>query len=687
MAKKGENIYRRKDGRWEGRYRYSVYKNTDHSQRFKYYLNKKHPDVQITVFDNYEDASASLQKEKYDVVLFDGTFDDISFDEISSKIGSAVFAYVSETNEIIDDKETLFKYRGVSEIYSKICELYEKKKKRTIKRSENTPDERKKTEIITFIPANGGAGSSTMAAACAIALSNTSPTLYINLEQRTSDQAFFSSDNKKGITEIAALLKTKYSDSALYQMIRDSISQDTKQHGSKVFYIKGFNNIMEYTSLAPNGIETLFKALREKFDYGSVIIDTDFIVNDNMKKIILLSDKVTVVSSGSDIADVKLSKLKRYFEIISREAEDKMPEKYLILNQYYGSENEQSSLKDMELIARLARYRTDSKAEKTISDAAGDLEGYVTDYIEDQVDAVQTSIESIFISPLTNKLTPIMTLVSSGNGDIDKIVEKGLEEAFNTIGANINAMEDGTIKDLALKFYNTKAKELKEDLKTKLMDYFNEILAGDTANVPSLNDLLAGEKGILTEPIHSFREDITKELGKIKDEIMTDIRNATDKSASEIKSYIHEKTDEAAEKITGKVTDVIDDKLSSKMDQSFDTSASSGGFTLNYKEYCKIFVLMQLMFNETKMLQRAAVLIQANVAAAPDSHGSSNASFQMVEANTLVSVNATIRMTTLFPWIVEDNVDDAAGTADIGLDLSSLGSNSVKINYSGMNGY
>ncbi|MDE6087250.1 MAG: hypothetical protein K2G25_02560, partial [Oscillospiraceae bacterium] len=82
------------------------------------------------------------------------------------------------------------------------------------------------------------------------------------------------------------------------------------------------------------------------------------------QKLIVLSDKLVFISSGSDISNYKLSKIQRYLELLKREIEE-MPENYLLLNQYYGLKDEAAIMRDMEVIARFARYRTDDSSRIT----------------------------------------------------------------------------------------------------------------------------------------------------------------------------------------------------------------------------------------------------------------------------------------------------------------------------------
>ncbi len=340
-------------------------RDTDYLERFQHYLSKKYTHMQISVCDNIETAKVLLHEGTFDVLLFDAEFDDVKLEELSIDSSNVIFAYISATNEIVNNQSTLFKYLSVSELYSGICELYEEKKKNRVIKSDKTEKlTDKKIEVITFLPVHGGAGSSTMAAACAISLASEHNVLYLNLEQRPSDSVFFSGENKKGLTDIVAFLKTKYTDEGIAKLLKSIIQKDQKQPGAKVSFIKGYTNIMDCLSISEQNLEVLLNSIRDNTDFRYVIIDADFIVSPVLQKLIVASDKLVFVSSGSDISNYKLSKIHRYLELLKRDASD-MPENYLLLNQYYGMNDETTIIRDMEVIARLARYRTDDNSRIT----------------------------------------------------------------------------------------------------------------------------------------------------------------------------------------------------------------------------------------------------------------------------------------------------------------------------------
>ena len=174
-----------------------ISKDLDYLERFQHYISKKYTQFQISTCNDLEKARLLMNENTFDVFLLDAEFDNVKQEEFKTNGFDIVFAYISDTNEIINGQDTIFKYLCVSELYDEICKLYEKTKKRVIKSNKSEKESDKNIEIISFLPVHGGAGSSTLAAACAVSLSSESDVLYINLEQRPSDSVFFSSDGKK----------------------------------------------------------------------------------------------------------------------------------------------------------------------------------------------------------------------------------------------------------------------------------------------------------------------------------------------------------------------------------------------------------------------------------------------------------------------------------------------------------
>lgn len=328
-------------------------------------MNKKNPDLQISACDSVEAAKSLMDNERFDVILVDPQFENFGKEDVEKIGDDTAFAYISENNEIVKETETIFKYRTISVLYSRICMIYEKKKNRVVKKSGVIEKAGKETDIISFIPVHGGAGSSTVAAATAVALSKEHEVLYIDLEQQTTDGVFFDSDNNRTITDFVSLFKTKYSDNAVYQLLRDIIGKDKKQKSDKLSYIKGFANVLEKASMSSSCMKILLEVLSSKFDYEYIIIDADFDASEFMGDLIAASDKVVFVTTDSDTAVAKMSGVRRYLELLDRESNTELPPAFVVFNQYIGLTDEEKVVGKLKILTKFTRYRMANNAKIT----------------------------------------------------------------------------------------------------------------------------------------------------------------------------------------------------------------------------------------------------------------------------------------------------------------------------------
>ena len=196
-----------------------------------------------------------------------------------------------------------------------------------------------------------------------------------------------------------------------------------------------------------------------------------------------------------------------------------------------------------------------------------------------------------------------------------------------------------------------------------------------------------------------FNKRINATANDAADKLEKTMKETNEITVDNAKTFIHDKMDKATPEHKGKVKNAGDkvlEKLPESDPSKIDTDAESG-VTLNYKEYCKIFMLLFLSFgNQDVMLQRAAVLITCNMRHAVTKDDAGNIvqigqdkymDFQMTDAYTLFSVNARVKMMTLFPWPVKDVQDETSTEAGLQLDLQNIRSSCMSINYCGVNGY
>lgn len=325
------------------------------------------------------------------------------------------------------------------------------------------------------------------------------------------------------------------------------------------------------------------------------------------------------------------------------------------------------------------------KGYEKIDNAMGEVEDYAKEYIDAQKESLISGIKDQFVTPIVNKMTPVFNLTGGAAETANEETERAIDNAFTVIEANLNNMPaESMVRDFALQMVTDES--FKNDVKTKMTEYMTMVINKSDSAKEDITNYLVGKDGVITKKLNELEGAINDKMDKLKDNIMTNIRNKGDQAIGNLKSSIHEEFDKASEQISGTLTNAVSNTISSYASDvipAADTS-SSGGFTLNYKEYCKIFMLIQLAANENGVMQRGAALMEANVQNAT-SHA--NSKFKMTEAYTFVYVNANVKIGTLFDWNVSVDDNNATGQSGVNPDFSKLGDHSVVINYTGVNGY
>lgn len=347
----------------------------------------------------------------------------------------------------------------------------------------------------------------------------------------------------------------------------------------------------------------------------------------------------------------------------------------------------------VEKVVKKAADTAASAASKIIDDAVDGLKGTIKEnkdkinkavnqYVEKQTEALTSSVMNMFVTPILNKITPIMNEV---NGDVNQIqnrVNDAVDSAFETIKSNIEANSSGALKDIALKSYDAiiKDNEAITNLKNKINEYFKK--ASDVTSTETLESIVNAQVKSWGSKISEY---VTGYTSKLLDDLNAEIDKHVDDAATSVKGIINEKTSEFADTLSDTLTSEMDGLATrvndSSLTDSKDTLSASGGVTLNYKEYCKIFVFLEIIGNKDAMLNRAAALMEANVQA------KDNSNFKITKAYTLMHINADIKMKTLFSWGVEAEQNDAEGSTGYSFSVGNMSGDSVTLKYDGINGY
>ena len=317
---------------------------------------------------------------------------------------------------------------------------------------------------------------------------------------------------------------------------------------------------------------------------------------------------------------------------------------------------------------------------KKISECESEINNMVQKYTENIKQSIETSIDDQITTPLINSISPMLSRLDDEASNAENLVNETIDTAWKDIGSSINGMDEGIVKKLTLEFYNNYATKAKEEIKKEIINKIRE--EKEKVSVNSIHTLISDK---IENILETYLEGpINAEVSKITNQMKEEIMSHGDEAVSNLKGYVHEGMSTVSSKVTGKITETLGDGITLGNGQGVNKSGA-GGITINYKEYCKILMFIGFIGRqEENYLKRAAALIQANV---KYSAKGSNPNFSMTKAYTLFYVGSTVEMKTLFPWGVSINTSDVDAQGSANLDFSNLGNNSVKINYSGINGY
>lgn len=365
--------------------------------------------------------------------------------------------------------------------------------------------------------------------------------------------------------------------------------------------------------------------------------------------------------------------------------------------------------------------RADEELSSFVNDQADKVNAIVSQFLQEKSAAVRSMAENIFINPILDQINSVYSSCDDELTNINTVIDNKIDLAFTQIQQRIDALDDGIVKEIASEVYNkvdSSGLTMKETIKSTVKKYFADLktdLESGTSSLQSIRDSISGNEGVIAKYFDLAQDTIKKFVTDNSKEIVDNLKNVKNKKVSDLKNTIHEEIDGMSSKITTGFKDATisaKDKINTgisnyagkneaektkinlkkgenPLDETPDAGSESGGVTLNYKEYCKIFVLIHIITDEEIMLQRAAAIMDRNVNY--KKYGSKSADgdkFSMSDANTMMSVKAKVKMNTIFPWNnVEISADDAENGFSPVFTPAHYGQNYVNINYNGVTGY
>lgn len=272
-------------------------------------FNTKYADkLEIYSFTEYITAMNSLEPMKVDVLLVSEEFT-VDSKNLPKRCGMGYFVD-TQGMESFRDAPAICKFQKADLIYKQILSIYSEKAAQFTGSGINGGH----SKIITFFSAFGGAGGSTLAAACALSKARKGKkTLYLNLETFGAAERYFVGEGQFGFSDVIYALKSQKTN--LYLKLESTVKQDV----SGVYYYSAANVALDMQELEEKDIRRLLTELRTNCEYDYIIIDSDFKLTTRELALWNETDEMIIVTGGEEEQVGKIERLYRALQVLAQQ--------------------------------------------------------------------------------------------------------------------------------------------------------------------------------------------------------------------------------------------------------------------------------------------------------------------------------------------------------------------------------
>lgn len=303
--------------------------------------------LEIYSFTNAEAAISSLDSARIDVFLVDQSFD-INPKLLPKRCGFAYFVD-SVDIETINDRPAICRFQKADLIYRQILSIYSENAVNVsgIKLGDDS------SKIIIFSSPCGGVGTSTLAAACAQHYSEKGKkTLYLNLEKYGSSDLFFSGEGQFDMSDIIFALKSKKANLSL------KLESCVKQDSRGVYFYSQPKIALDMLELTTEDILRLVSEINLSGVYDYIILDIDFEIIADLRKLFLHSLAIVWIGDGSVISNCKIARA--YTALSTKEQAEDVPitnRILLIYNKFSNKSSKTVGLEELKNIGGAPFYK------------------------------------------------------------------------------------------------------------------------------------------------------------------------------------------------------------------------------------------------------------------------------------------------------------------------------------------
>lgn len=288
-------------------------------------LNTKYPDkFEVYSFTAADSAIGYLVSARIDVFIANVVFN-IDPKIVPEECG---FAYLSDNIgvETLNGERAVSKYQKVDLTYRQILSIYAEKSAHVT----GFADENGKGKIIVFSSPYGGAGTSTIAASCAVNLAaEQKKVLYLNLEKFGGADDFFSAEGQFDFSDVIFALKSKKSNLAV------KLESCIKQDAGGVFFYSQPKMALDMLELGYSDMIRLLNEIKITGEYEYILVDIDFSLSEDAMSLYQLSRSWVWVSDGTLSGNMKTKRAHDALTVMDQNNNTRMCDRLLLVYNKY----------------------------------------------------------------------------------------------------------------------------------------------------------------------------------------------------------------------------------------------------------------------------------------------------------------------------------------------------------------
>lgn len=290
-------------------------KDKNYSTRLlKSFQDKYVKEISISVFSDENLFVSELSSQHFDMVVIDQEYIHLR-NHVPDR---AVLAVLTKDNYIEEFEQipAIGKYQKVETLYKRFIGIFADNSVGIKVRGSGA-----KANIILFTSAQGGSGTSSLAAAYAVNQAEKGKSVFfLNLETFGSSNSYFQGEGQGSFSDIIYALKSNNIN--LTMKLMSTIKRDA----SGVEFIDECRNAYDMLELKDQEIDALIEAISSVKEYDVVIIDYSGVSSERQMFLMkTYADSIVYVNDGSEIGNTKFT---RFCEVIA--VVEKMENKALL---------------------------------------------------------------------------------------------------------------------------------------------------------------------------------------------------------------------------------------------------------------------------------------------------------------------------------------------------------------------